>query len=148
MKNLKLLGLLLVLFFGSFALVGCGGDDDDDNGGDAAQLVGSWLETRVEGWEMDSKLGKEDLTENIPADEAATLTLNANGTFTVTVPDKPSHSYSGTYVYNEARKEISVSRNGRYEETYKVEKLTSSKLVIITEDDEDAFIRTIYKRLK
>ena len=39
MKNLKLLGLLLVLFFGSFSLVGCGDDDDDDNGGDAAQYI-------------------------------------------------------------------------------------------------------------
>ncbi|MCH5307334.1 MAG: lipocalin family protein [Prevotella sp.] len=117
--------------------------DDDGNGGGSGTLTGSWVETRIEGWEIDSRVGKQDLTENIPAKEACVLTFKSDGTCTEVSPSGRSTSMSGPYSYNASNKTLTIEGGHTY--TFKVETLTSTKLSLV-DSGEEHYIKTIYKR--
>ena len=114
-------------------------NDDEENG--SGTLIGSWLETRIEGWEMDSRHGRQDLTEDIPANEASTLTFKEDGTYTEVF----RITKSGTYTYDASAKKITLN-DGHHTETFNIESLTESKLVLIDDNGSEGYQKTIYRR--
>lgn len=94
----------------SAGIVSCSKNDDEDN-----LIVGTWV------------------------DGSKTLTLGSDGSYYSSV-STPPQSRKGTYSYNPDQKLLTVNvvavagQNGAYKQTYIVQTLTSSTLVLLYTD--------------
>jgi len=93
-------------------------DDDDDDTVRGSSIVGTWV------------------------DGSTTMVLGSDGSYNLTdtsIPNIPQYR-RGTYSYNKAQKLLTVNvvavagQNGAYKDTYIVQTLTSSTLVLLYSD--------------
>lgn len=149
MRKINFLWLVGILMLLPISFVSCS-DDDEETVGDSAELLGTWQLIRVDGWELCDEHGKDDLTEIVSEDEALFYDFEENGTYKEYWFDGGGWSNSGTYVFDKEAKTLTVKENGYAGEKYEYEvvTLTSSKLVFITDNDEEAYIKQTYKKIK
>lgn len=143
----------IVKYFGMIALVmsmlvftGCSSDDEESDGvGDVTVLVGGeWILTRLEGWEPCREHGRDDLTEDVPANEAEYITFYNDGSCNIRYIDTPEYSKKRTYSFNQNAKILEIDNF-----SYNVRTLTKSRLVIVSGDEndqKDGYLKRIYRR--
>jgi len=125
---------LAVLVFIGFFLPNC--SDDNATGSSGTGLVGVWELTKMTmvGSGFDVTVDPSDINFSL------TLTINSNGTFTTTENDDGiTRNTNGTWTTN-GNKFIIVEDGETSEVNYT---LSSNKLVVIFEEDDDGTIITI-----
>lgn len=147
MKKINFLWLISILMLLPTSFISCSDDDDEEVVGDFAELLGTWQLTRVDGWELCDEHGKDDLTEIVSEDEASFYDFKEDGTYREYWFDDGGWSNSGTYVFDKEAKTLTVKEKGYSAEKYEVLTLTSSKLVLVDNDDE-AYIKQTLKKIK
>lgn len=139
MKEIKILMVLLIAFI-CIGTISCTKDDDEngendkenidkDDDNDQVSIIGTWEFDDGDGWTMVYK-------------------FSSNGSFKETDTEiyngKPDvYMEEGTYKYNTNKKTLTLSYDDNTTTQYKVISLTSQKLTLQYEDEEDGGIEKI-----
>lgn len=126
MKILKLLAILWVAVVMSVAFTSCSKDDDDDKDDkEESLIIGTWRDSYDGDWDE--------------------LTFKKDGSFTWTFYEegKGSDTERGTYTYEHPI--LKLSYDGDIE-IYRVISISSSKLVLCFDDEDETYTDTYTKK--
>ncbi|MCM1031973.1 MAG: lipocalin family protein [Oscillibacter sp.] len=126
MKILKLLAVLWCAVIMSVSFTSCSKDDDDDDKDDKEEslLIGTWRDDTYD-------------------DEWDELTFKKDGSFTWTLYDEKDGTdvSTGTYTYKHPKLTLIFDEDEYYDdgekEVYIVKSISSSKLVLYSEDEDE-----------
>lgn len=145
MKKVNLFSLLTLFAVCVFCFTSCSDDDDDDNSDDiAANIIGTWQTTHVEGYWYDDTDDENLVTidRDVEEDEMERLTFNTDGTCQYSYYSSTYgkwYSDATDYTYKISGDEVIIYDSEEDEQyTYTVLSVTSSTVVIEGTLDEGA----------
>ena len=128
-KSFKFMAFAMIAVF-SLAFVSCSDDDDDI---DKAQLVGKWINTKVE-WK-DSESSDSETYD----DDRRYLILDSDGTGMVNPDNLFENEIDDIFNWKVSGNKLTILESDGDKEVYKITRITNNELVLRWDDNEDGY---------